>query len=65
MEVANVGAFSDSLLIVQQVRGESQCSDRVLKSYRDECMDMIRTMGSFQINHIPREKNERANSLAQ
>jgi hypothetical protein len=65
MEVANVGAFSDSLLIVQQVRGESQCLDRVLKSYRDECMDMIRAMGSFQINHIPREKNERANSLAQ
>jgi ribonuclease HI len=65
MGVANVEVFGDSLLVVQQVEGESKCSNGVLNSYLDECMDIVGVMDTFSISHIPRERNGRANSLAQ
>jgi hypothetical protein len=65
MGIENVEAFGDSLLVVQQVKGKSECLDRVLNSYLDECMDIVGSMDMFSINHVPRERNSRANSLAQ
>jgi hypothetical protein len=38
----DVDVFRDSNLIVQQVRGDSQCLDGVLNSYRDRCLDIIK-----------------------
>jgi hypothetical protein len=57
--------FGDSNLIVQQIRGDSQCFDGVLNSYRDKCLDTIKLFDTFSIKHIPREENGRANRLAQ
>jgi ribonuclease HI len=57
--------FGDSNLIVQQIRGISQCLDEVLNSYRDRCLDIIKLFDMFSIKHIPREENSRANRLAQ
>jgi ribonuclease HI len=61
----DVDMFGDSNLIMQQVRGNSQCLDRVLNSYRDKCLDIIKLFDMFSIKHIPREENSRANRLAQ
>jgi hypothetical protein len=57
--------FGDSNLIVQQIRRVSQCLDGVLNSYRERCLDIIRTLDTFSIKHTPREENSRANWLAQ
>jgi ribonuclease HI len=57
--------FGDSNLIMQQIRGDSQCLDRVLNSYQDKCLDIIKLFDTFSIKHIPREENSRANRLAQ
>jgi ribonuclease HI len=61
----DVDVFGDSNLIVQQVRGDSQCLDGVLNSYRDKCLDIIQLFDTFSIKHIPREENSRPNRLAQ
>jgi ribonuclease HI len=61
----DVDVFGDSNLIVQQVRGDSQCLDEVLNSYRDRCLDIIKLFKTFSIKHIPREENSRANRLTQ
>jgi ribonuclease HI len=61
----DVDVFGDSNLIVQQIRGDSQCLDEVLNSYRDRCLDIIKLFDMFSIKHIPWEGNSRANRLAQ
>jgi ribonuclease HI len=61
----DVDVFGDSNLIVQQIRGDSQCLDGVLNSYRDKCLYIIKLFDMFSIKHIPREENSRANRLAQ
>src|SRR4051812_26937758 len=65
MGVKDIDDFGDSLLIVQQVKGEFQCLDGLLNSYLDRCLDIIRSLDTFTISHIPREENSRANVLAQ
>jgi hypothetical protein len=57
--------FGDSNLIVQQIKGDSQCLDGVLNSYRDRCLDIIKLLDIFSIKHIPQEENRRVNCLAQ
>jgi ribonuclease HI len=61
----DVDLFVDSNLIVQQVRGDSQCLDGELNSYRDSCLDIIKFFDTFSIKHIHREENSRENRLAQ
>jgi ribonuclease HI len=61
----DVDVFGDSNLIVQQIRGDNQCLDRVLNSYRDKYLDIIKLFDTFSIKRIPREENSRVNQLAQ
>jgi ribonuclease HI len=61
----DIDVFGDSNLIVQQIRGDSQCLDGVLNSYRDRCLDIIKVFDTFNIKHIPQEENNRANRLVQ
>jgi ribonuclease HI len=61
----DLDVFGDSNLIVQQIRGDSQCFDGVLNSYRERCLDIIKLFNTFSIKHIPREENSQANRLAQ
>jgi ribonuclease HI len=61
----DVDVFGDSNLIVQQIRGESQCLDGVLNSYRDRCLDIAKLFDTFSIKHIPWDENSKANQLAQ
>ena len=45
--------------------GEHQCLDGVLNSYLDKCLGIIRSFDEFDIRHIMRTENHRANDLAQ
>jgi ribonuclease HI len=60
----DIDVFGDSNLIVQQIKGDSQCLDGVLNSYWDRCLDIIKLFDTFSIKHIPREENNQANRLA-
>jgi hypothetical protein len=65
MGVKGVEALGDSNLVIKQIKGECQCLDGTLNEYLERCLDIIRELDSFQISHIPREDNWRANALAQ
>jgi hypothetical protein len=58
-------AFGDSFLMVQQVSKVCQCYDGSLNTYLDKRLDIICCFDEFVIYYIPREKNGRANTLAQ
>jgi ribonuclease HI len=64
MGVKHVEAFSDSLLVVQQVVGVLQCFDESLNAYLDKCLKII-TLDDFTVQHIFRDENIVANDLAQ
>jgi ribonuclease HI len=57
----DVDVFGDSNLIMQQIRGDSQCLDEVLNSYRGRCLDIIKLFDTFSIKHIPQGENGGAN----
>jgi ribonuclease HI len=65
MGAKEVEASGDSSIVVQQIKGETQCWNVVLNSYRDKCLELIKTLETFHIKYIPREKNKEANALAQ
>jgi ribonuclease HI len=65
MGVKDVEAFGDSMLIIQQIKGESHCLDWIFNEYRNECLSAIGVLDSFSISHIPRKENEWAITLAQ
>ncbi len=55
--------FSDSELVVKQMKGEYQCRSPRLYSLNWTCRKLARAL-DFRIAHIPREENEEANWLA-
>jgi ribonuclease HI len=65
MGVKHVEAYGDSLLVVQQVAGEFQCLEGSLRACLDDCLDIIGSFAEFQIWHVPRHENQKANMLAQ
>jgi ribonuclease HI len=65
MGVKDVEAHGDSQLVVQQVLGESQCSNSTLNQYLELCKQLVRGLDTFSIRHVGREDNKAANRLAQ
>jgi ribonuclease HI len=65
MRVKHVEAYGDSLLVVQHVAGEFQCLEGSLRVCLDDCLDIIGSLVEFQIRHVLRHENQRANMLAQ
>ena len=65
MGVKYVKAFGDSQLVVQLVLEEYQCFDGTLNSYLEKCWGIIHSFDEFNIQHISRVENHRANNLTQ
>jgi ribonuclease HI len=63
--VKHVRAFGDSQLVVQQILEEYQCLNGAINSYLRKCWDIIYSFEEFNIRHISRLENCRANNLAQ
>jgi hypothetical protein len=51
--------------VVEQIKRENQCLDGTLNRYSDKCLNIIRTLETFHIRHIPGEENRKVNALAQ
>jgi hypothetical protein len=51
--------------VVQQVLGESQCSNSILNQYLELCKQLTRGLDTFSIRHVGQEDNKAANRLAQ
>ena len=55
--------FSDSQVVVKQMKGEYACRSPQLYSLNWICRKLARSL-DFSISHVPRESNAEANSLA-
>ncbi|MDS0258020.1 ribonuclease HI family protein [Haloarcula sp. S1CR25-12] len=54
----------DSELIVKQVRGEWDTNDPDLREQRVRVRELLMTFDDWQLEHVPREINDRADDLA-
>jgi ribonuclease HI len=65
MRVKHVRVFGDSQLVVQIFLEEYQCLDDTLNNYLEKCWGIIHSFDEFDIRHISKVENCRANNLAQ
>ncbi|GJW37529.1 reverse transcriptase domain-containing protein [Tanacetum coccineum] len=57
-------AFVDSKLVASQVEGSYEAKGEKTKKYKEKDLEMIRSFNNFQISHIPREENRKADALS-
>jgi hypothetical protein len=57
MGIKHVKAFSDSLLVVQQVVGMFQCFNGSLNAYLNKCLEIIALFNYFTVHHVFRDEN--------
>ncbi len=59
-----VEILSDSELLVRQIRGEYRVKSPSLILLYNEAMTLLKSLAHWEISHIPREQNSRADILA-
>ena len=59
----NIQLFSDSELLVKQLQGFYQVKSENLKPFFQRYIIIRQKIQSLEVNHIPREKNKRADFL--
>lgn len=64
LDITRVSIYADSELMVRQLRGEYKVKNDGLKSLFQEATALLRKFGGYTIDYIPREKNKRADKLA-
>jgi ribonuclease HI len=63
--VTRINIYSDSMLVVKHIKGEYKVRNSRLKPIYDRAIDLLKLFGDgYEINHIPRAKNARADELA-
>jgi ribonuclease HI len=60
----SVSVFADSELMVKQIRGEYKVKNEGLRPLYKDIMNLLRRFKGYRIEHVPREKNKRADRLA-
>jgi ribonuclease HI len=63
LKAKTLHVFSDSQIVVKQMRGEYSCRSPRLYSLNWICRKLARSF-DFSISHVPRENNAEANGLA-
>jgi ribonuclease HI len=63
LQATALHVFSDSEVVVKQMRGEYTCHSPRLYSLNWTCRKLARSL-KFSISHVRREKNDQANGLA-
>jgi ribonuclease HI len=63
LKARTLHVYSDSQVVVRQMRGEYSCRSSRLYSLHWTCRKLARAL-SFSISHVPRENNAEANRLA-
>lgn len=61
---AAVKVFSDSELLVRQIRGEYRVKNPRLRQFYDQVQNLLRSFDAFEIDHVRRGMNTRADLLA-
>jgi hypothetical protein len=64
MDVRNLIVFSDSEIVVRQVRNSIHCLSPLLKIYQTKVWNLMHKFSTFNINSIPRLSNYEADLLA-
>ena len=64
LDAAGIRIFSDSQLMVRQIKGEYKVKSQNLKALYAQCMELLATFASWEITHIARDNNTQADSLA-
>ncbi|XP_057443271.1 uncharacterized protein LOC130735212 [Lotus japonicus] len=54
----------DSQLVANQIKGDYQAKDVQLAKYLVKVQELLKQMDKFQVNHVPREENTRADILS-
>ena len=62
--VDQLKVFSDSQLIVGQVKGKFEARDPTMVKYHQKVKDLVAPFKYFEIFHIPRAENARADALS-
>jgi ribonuclease HI len=60
-----VEVYGDSEFVIKQLNGQYECKSEALRSYYEECREILKSFPLVTLQHIPREHNEEANRLAQ
>jgi formyltetrahydrofolate-dependent phosphoribosylglycinamide formyltransferase len=60
----NIKIFSDSELMVKQINGDYKVKNENIRQLHSQCVDMLADLTSWQMKHVPREKNKIADELA-
>ncbi len=60
----NIMLFSDSELLVKQLRGEYRIKDKKLKILAEKAKTCLSNFSTYELSHIPRNKNKTADLLA-
>ncbi len=64
MGAESIRLFSDSELLVRQLNGQYKVKSDNLKALYGDCMDLLMGFKAWQVTHIYREQNKRADALA-
>jgi ribonuclease HI len=60
-----VEIFGDSMLVINQLFGEYECKDDILRLYHEECLRLLKEFKKVTIEHVLKFHNSDANRLAQ
>jgi hypothetical protein len=60
-----VEIFGDSQLVINQLAGEYEFNDGILRVYHEEFLQLLREFKIVKLEHIPKCHNSEANRLAQ
>ena len=63
LDLAHLTIYLDSQLIVNQINGLYKIKNQSLKVYFRTVQDLLAQLVSWQVDHIPRRANQRADSL--
>ncbi len=64
LEVRAIRVLCDSELLVRQVRGDYKVKNSGLKPLHGEVLDLLSRFEQWQVEHIPRGENARADAIA-
>jgi len=64
LDAEKVELYSDSELVVKQVKGIYSVRDEKLKRLHLECVELLKNLKEFEIKYVPRELNAEADELA-
>ncbi|XP_057418373.1 uncharacterized protein LOC130712562 [Lotus japonicus] len=64
MGVQNIRIKTDSQIVSRQIQGEYQAKDAQWAKYLVKAQNLMKQVDKVQINHVPREKNTRADILS-